>query len=85
MRREHINCKYLDLSMDSSQVQTRPQEVFCKERCSKVPKAYNFIKKETLAQVFSSEFCEISKDTFFTEHVWSILALQIESMSTRKQ
>ena len=25
----------------------------------------NFIKKETLAQVFSCEFCEISKDTFF--------------------
>ena len=26
--------------------------------------AYNFIKKETLAQVFSDEFCEISKNTF---------------------
>ena len=25
----------------------------------------NFIKKETLAQVFSSEFCEISKNNFF--------------------
>ena len=24
-----------------------------------------FIKKETLAQVFSYEFCEISKNTFF--------------------
>ena len=29
----------------------------------------NFIKKETLAQVFSCEFCEISKSTFFTEHL----------------
>ena len=29
----------------------------------------NFIKKETLAQLFSCEFCEISKDTFFTEHL----------------
>ena len=28
-------------------------------------KACNFIKKETLAQVFSCEFCEISKNTFF--------------------
>ena len=27
--------------------------------------ACNFIKKETLAQVFSSEFCKISKNTFF--------------------
>ena len=26
--------------------------------------ASNFIKKETLAQVFSCEFCEISKNTF---------------------
>ena len=27
--------------------------------------AINFIKKETLAQVFSCEFCEIPKNTFF--------------------
>ena len=27
--------------------------------------ACNFIKKETLAQVFSCEFCEIYKNTFF--------------------
>ena len=25
----------------------------------------------TLAQVFSCEFCEISKNTFFTEHLWT--------------
>ena len=30
----------------------------------KVEKAYNFIKKETLAQVFCCEFCEIFKNTF---------------------
>ena len=29
------------------------------------------LKKETLAQVFSCEFSEISKNTFFTEHLWS--------------
>ena len=28
------------------------------------PKACNFIKKETLKQVFSCEFCKISKNTF---------------------
>ena len=27
--------------------------------------AWNFIKKEALAQVFSCEFCEISKSTFY--------------------
>ena len=31
--------------------------------------AFNFIKKETLSQVFSCEFCKISKNTFFTEHL----------------
>ena len=30
----------------------------------------NFIKTETLAQVFSREFCEIFWNTFFTEHLW---------------
>ena len=29
------------------------------------PKVYNFIKKETLAQVFSCEVCEIVKNTYF--------------------
>ena len=29
------------------------------------PEACNFIKKETLAQVFSCEFCEIYKSTFY--------------------
>ena len=32
-------------------------------------KGCNFIKKEYLAQVFSCEFCEISKNTFITEHL----------------
>ena len=27
--------------------------------------------KEALAQVFSCQFCEISKNTFFTEHLWT--------------
>ena len=30
-----------------------------------------FAKKETLAHVFSCEFCEISKNTFFAEHLWA--------------
>ena len=29
----------------------------------------NFIKKESLAQVFPFEFCKISKNNFFTEHL----------------
>ena len=38
--------------------------------CGKAPcRACNFIKKETLAKVFSLEFYEIFKNTFFTEHL----------------
>ena len=35
------------------------------------PKASNFIKKETLAQVLSCEFCKFFKNIFFTEHLWA--------------
>ena len=38
--------------------------------------AWNFIKKETQAQVFSCEFCEISKHAFFTEYVWATASKQ---------
>ena len=30
-----------------------------------------FIKKETLAEVFSRKLCELSKSAFFTEHLWT--------------
>ena len=36
------------------------------------------LKKETLAHVFSCEFCEISKNTFFTEHVLLLLKVSIK-------
>ena len=41
-------------------------------------------KKETLAQVSSCEFCEISKNTIFTEHLWAILLSRLlkESLSS---
>ena len=34
---------------------------------------------ETLAQVFSCEFCEISKNIFFTEHVRAIASLNAKN------
>ena len=37
----------------------------------KLQASCNFINKETLAQGFSCEFCEIFKNTFFTEHLWT--------------
>ena len=33
--------------------------------------ACSFIKNKTVEQVLSCEFCEISKNTFFTEHLWT--------------
>ena len=32
-------------------------------------------KKETLAQMFSCEFWEISKNTCFTEHLWATASI----------
>ena len=59
--------------------QDQPTEVFCKKVVLRnfvkftekhmCQEACNLIKKETLAQIFSCEFCKISKKTFFTEHL----------------
>ena len=46
------------------EISQNSQENTCASAC-------NFIKKETLAQVFSCEFCGISKNIFFTEHLWT--------------
>ena len=35
-----------------------------------------FFNKESLAQVSSCEFCEISKNTFFAEHLWAAASAQ---------
>ena len=40
------------------------QSLFFNKGAGLRPKACIFIKKETPAQVFSSEFCEMSKSTF---------------------
>ena len=51
----YILCLYIKCRKIKKQ---SPRRVLWKGAC-------NFIKKETLAQVFSCEFCEISKNTFF--------------------
>ena len=40
-----------------------------------MPEACNFIEKETLAQVFSFEFCQISKNIFSKEHLWATASI----------
>ena len=47
----------------------------------KRPEACNFIKEETLTQVFSCEFCEIFKNTFFTEHLWATASERDQNIS----
>ena len=55
------------LNQNTEEAGTR--ELFCKKG-----EACNFIRKETLTQVFSCEFCEISKNIFFTEHLWATVS-----------
>ena len=41
------------------------------QNSQKTPAPESFFNKETLAQVFFSEFFEIFKNTFFIEHRWT--------------
>ena len=47
-----------------------------------IKKACNFIKKDTLAQGCSCEFCEISKNSFFTEYLWTTTSIVFSSWWT---
>ena len=47
--------------------------------CVRVSFLIKLIKKETLAQVLSCEFCEISKNTFLTEHIWTTASVRFLS------
>ena len=52
-----------DLQMAGSETPVR--QPFFNKNLQETPEAYNFIKKETLAQVLSFEFCEIFKYFLF--------------------
>ena len=55
-------CSVKNVFLEISQ---NPQENTCARDSFLIKsQACNFIKKEALAQVFSCEFCEISKNTF---------------------
>ena len=53
---------FLEISQNS-------QENTCGRVSFLVSSACSFIENETLAQVLCCEFCEISKNNFFTEHL----------------
>ena len=44
---------------------------------TKIKRFKHTIKKETLTQAFSCEFCEISKNTFFKESLWATTSKQV--------
>ena len=51
--------------------ETPVQQSLFSKNSQETPEACNFIKKETLAQVFSFEFCKIFKYFLFTEPLWT--------------
>ena len=69
--------------------QKQPPEVLFKKGVlgsfAKLQAACNFIKKETLALVFSCKFCEISKNTFFTEHLRATASAWIIPLNTGRK
>ena len=65
------------IAMDLHALDITPLMTAIKSSHQRSPGACNFIKKEILAQVFSCEFCEISKNTVFTEHLWTTASEQL--------
>ena len=71
----------LKSSLESKTKPTEPMEVLYENRCSKNFEKFtgkhlcqsfflmNFIKKETMTNVFSCQLCEIFNNTLFTEHL----------------
>ena len=43
----------------------------------------SLIKKDTPTQVFSCEFCEIFKDTYFEEHLWTAAPKTIQKFTNK--
>ena len=59
------------ISWNSYKICKKETSAIKKKGIQRKPEACNVIKNKTLAQVFSCDFCEISKNTFFTEHLWT--------------
>ena len=64
-----VLCKKVFLEISQNSQENTCARVSFLKSCR--PQAWNFIKKKALAQVLPCEFCEISKNTFFTEQLWT--------------
>ena len=69
LRSSHRWCSIKKIFSKSSQISQENTCAWISFLVKLQASAFNFIKKETLAQVFSCEFCEILKDIFFVEHI----------------
>ena len=69
-----VNKVFLEISQSSQENAYVRVSFLIKLKAS----ASNSTKKETLTQVFSCEFCEISKNIFLTEHLWWLLLMQVD-------
>ena len=61
---------WIDLRVENfkdTALRSSRSELFC------LPQACNFIKKDTLAQMFLCDFCQMFKNTLFIEHLWRML------------
>ena len=57
------------------------KKVFLKISQNTCARVSFLIKLQTLAQVFFCEFCEIFKNTFFTEHLWTTASVLLHYIS----
>ena len=65
-------CSVIFKSTQKQPPEMLKKKIFLKiSQNSQFGRPYSFIKKGTLAQMFSSEFCEIFKGIFFAEHLWT--------------
>ena len=71
VQRCSINKVFLEI-LQNSHENTWAGGFFNKDSALRAATLLN-IKKETLAQVFSCEFCETYRSTFFIEHLWWLL------------
>ena len=65
IQNSHPECSFNKMFLKISQIL---QENTCAAISFLQELASNFVKKETPAQLFSSEFCKMFKNTLFTEH-----------------
>ena len=86
-RSSHQRCSvkkvFLEIS-ENSQKNNCARDAFLIKLQILLLRPATLFKKESLAQVFFCEFCEISKNTFFTEHLWTTASYRSSQLLTHQ-